>query len=529
MASTLADPTNYLNPPGAGPLRPGGVSVGSPTPEADLPSTPSPAVKKQMPALTIARDLSGGNERVKACGPLYLPKAPGESQANYAIRLARSVFFNVFGKAIEGLCGFVFAKDPVLGDDVPAIIKEHWENIDLQGTHGDVFARDLLHDDLTAGHCAIHVEYPQTDGTQTAADERGPNAIRPYWIPIKKDNIVSWRTANENGRLVLSQLVLKECQYVADGRFGEKEQERYRVLYRENGVVGWVLLEITKERTVLMVDGGTYPTQTEIPVAEIVSSGRESMFVSDPPLIDLGYLNIAHYQMWSDYAIGIHKTNVPVLTLMGFIDGSGETPTQVVVGPNTVLQTTNVEAKAAYISHDGAALGATKQALDDLKSDMAILSIAMLAPSKRAAETAEAKRIDKAAESSALAVTARGLQDGFERALGFHAKYLRIASGGGSLSINRDFDNTVLDAATMSAMADFAVKLNVPVRTILEELQKGGRFVGVNLDELEQEIEANQAAAQDQARMDAEHAAQLAADAAAANGGQGPAPKQVAA
>ena len=75
---------------------------------------------------------------------------------------------------------------------------------------------------------------------------------------------------------------------------------------RNEGVVGWALLEVTEKKTVIQVGEGTYPTQAEIPVSEIVTSGRVSMFESSPPLLDLAYLNVAHYQQWSDYATSIH-------------------------------------------------------------------------------------------------------------------------------------------------------------------------------------------------------------------------------
>jgi hypothetical protein len=96
----------------------------------------------------------------------------------YSVRLQRAAFFNVFRHTITGLAGFVFRIPPTLDEDVPVVIagKESedegtetegiWENIDNAGTHGDVFARDLLVDAMIAGHAAILVEYPQTGGAQ---------------------------------------------------------------------------------------------------------------------------------------------------------------------------------------------------------------------------------------------------------------------------------------------------------------------------------------------------------------------------
>lgn len=501
------DPFNVGNQPGNGPLRAGGVSVSSPSgssDEANLPSSWSKAAARQKPALTIMRDTVAGPERIRECGQTYLPKDPGEQPAAYTNRLNRSVFFSVTGETVQGLTGFVFAKDPVLSDDVPEPIRQQWENIDNAGTHGDVFCRESFSDALTAGHAGILVEFPKTNGQQTAADEQ--SAIRPYWVPILKDNIVSWRTQVVDGKTYLTQLVLKECVMVPNGAFGEKEQTRYRVLYNDlqTGVVGVRVMEVTDDKRVLLVDEGTYPTQTEIPFAEIPTSGRVSMLESKPPLLDLAFLNIAHYQQWSDRAISVHKTCVPIWVEAGVDPSEDGKPAPIVLGPNSARTSTNPSFKAGYQSHDGAALSQVTAVIDELKSDMATLGLSMLAPTKRVAETAEAKRIDKAASDSKLGVAARGLQDGIERALHFHARYLKLDSGG-SIKINRDFESSVMTPEVMSAYALLAEKLGIPVRVILKKLQEGGRIPeDENLDDLEEEIATNEAAKAEQQRLEAE-------------------------
>jgi hypothetical protein len=276
-------PSDYGNRPGDGPLRLNGQAVADILQPGDLPSTVSEAAERQQPAVTLLRDVVAGPERIRDAGSAYLPQAPGEDPKNYRARLLRSVFANFTGRTLEGLVGQVFRVDPLLSDDVPATIKTQWENIDLAGTHGDVFLRALFQDALTSGHTGILVEYPKTEGTQDHAAERS-GAVRPYWVPIKKEDILSWRTAVINGQTVLTQLVLKECTMVPAGRFGEKEQTRYRVFTREHGVVAFELLEIADDKkTVIQVDAGTYPTQEEIPFAEIVTSGRQSILDSKPP------------------------------------------------------------------------------------------------------------------------------------------------------------------------------------------------------------------------------------------------------
>ena len=497
------DPTNYGNEPGQGPLRVGGKQVSGDTATnatANLPSTPIKAVEAQSTALKLVRDLEGGQIQVKAQGSAYLPKAPGEEYLNYQDRLARSVFYNAFMQTVQGLTGFIFRRDPQLEEDTPEVFKADWENIDNAGTHGDVFARDITQDALIAGHAAILVEYPVTGGTQNAAEEA---EIRPYWIPIRKDDIVSWRTASIKGRTVLTQLVIRESTMVPEGAFGEKEQLRYRVFYNAEGQVGFALLEETKERKVIVVDQGIYPTQDEIPVAEITTSGRKSMFESQPPLIDLAHLNVAYYQMWSDHATSTHMTNVPIIFTAG-VPMTDEQGNALVIGPNSGIHADDPSAKAEYVSHDGAALAESRAFMSDVKAEMATVGLSMLSPDKRTAETAEGKRIDKSSQDSKLGVTARGSQDGLERAAVFHLKYYRIDQPI-SIKVNRDFENLALSAQEISAYAGLVSQGLLSIETLWARLLEGNALPeDFDEDEERAKIEAQRAIEEAQAQVEFE-------------------------
>jgi len=482
--STLADPTNRGNKPGDGPLRAGG-KPGQILSEEDLPSTRSPQSAKQLPAVSMLRDLYLGTEAVRAAGANYLPQAPGEKPKDYNVRLIRSVFANFFRTTVDGLCGLVFRVDPVLNDDVPPKIAGdrtkkgkggHVENIDNEGTHIDVFCRDIAADAMTTGHSAIFVEFPKTRGDETRADEDA-FGIRPYWLPIKKENILSWRTTVENGVRLLTQVVLQEKTVAPIGTYGEGEVTRYRVLYRDEGVVGFRLLEVNEKNAVVEVDAGLYPTQDEIPIAEVQTSGSRGLFVSHPALLDFGYLNVAHYQQASDYVYAMYKTCAPILfgkCIPGAFDEMGKPVKEVVIGPNTSLFSPDPNGDLKYVSHDGASLGSCKQALDDLKADMGTLGLQMLAPQKRVAETFGAQKLAKSTSDSALSVNARALQDGIEKALYFHARYMGLESGG-SVTINRDFEGILMESNVMSAFAQL-VNAGMPPEPVVRALMAGGRL-----------------------------------------------------
>jgi hypothetical protein len=500
-------PTDSGNRPGDGPLHQGGVPLADPLPPGDLPNAVSKAAERQATAVTLMRDVLAGPERIRDCGSAYLPQDPGEDPSNYKARLHRSAFVNFTGRTLNALVGQVFRVDPVMGEDVPTEIAGtkgetkreggHWENIDNAGTHGDVFARALFTDAMGAGHAGILVEFPNTDGTQSHGQERS-GAIRPYWVPIRKDDIVSWRTAVVDGLTVLTQLVLKECTMVPAGQFGEKEQERFRVfnLDVESGEVSFRLLQIGEDKkSIITIANGPYPTQTEIPFAEVVTSGRCGLLESKPPLLDLAYLNLAHYQTDSDHETSIHKTCVPVYVETGVEPEEGG----VIIGPNTVRQHSNPAATAQYVSHDGAALGEVLKKLEAREAQMGALGMSMLTPQKQNAETATAHRQDKGAEDSDLAVGARGLQDGLERALGFHARYLKKPSGG-SITINRDFDQATMQSEMLTAWAGAVSNAGVPAKYMIADMQKGKLIPPEeDAEAIADEMAANQAAADEAA------------------------------
>lgn len=500
----LDDRTNYGNRPGDGPLRPAGQSPDSKTSapgltDADLPSTTSSVVRAMREAITIMRDLWGGTLVMRAKTTAYLPSAPGELSSDYMARVMRAVLYNALKRTVEGLTGFVFRRDVQLGDDMPPVIAEHMEDVDLAGTHLDVFARNIMQDALLMGHAGILVDFPSEGGAAlTLADEQRAG-LRPYWVAIRKDDIVSWRSTVEQGTAILTQLVLRESRRVPMGAFGEREDEQYRVLTRTlvDGVpvVAFKVLCVLPTKAVQTVSEGVYGNQTKIPFVEVVSPGTTALLVSTPPLLDLALLNVAHYQMWSDYATSIHKTCVPIFFGAGFSDiGPDGAPAPLLLGPSTGLITSNPQAKAEYVSHTGAAHGSVKDALTDLKAQMGALGIAMLAPQTRAAETAEAKRLDKSTGDSTLGVAARALQDALEEALDFHAAYLKLPDGG-SVIVNRDFDSIAMEPAVMMAYVAAAKDAGLPVRLLLDAWQAGGRIdPDVDLDRLEFEMQAEQAA-----------------------------------
>lgn len=467
------------------------------TPDEERPDKPNADAKAQEPALALCRDVSRGTLHLRDQGRTYLFQAPGEINADYDIRLSRSVLFNAFARTIKGLAGMVFRRDPVLEDDVPAKIAGDYENIDLAGTHGDVFLRRLCEDSLEAGHALILVDYPDLGGRVLPRDIEASLGARPYWVHIKKDDIVSWRTENVAGRTMLAQIVIREASMEPKGKYGEAKVERYRAFTREDGAVRFDVYRKVDDK-IIPERSGIVANQERIPIAEVTTSGRRRLLVSDPPLLDLATINVAHYQTLSDQLNALHKANSPILVIVGREMMSQEAQGEkVVVGPSWGLDLPQ-GADAKYIEPTGAALGASRTQLQDFETQMARLGLSMLQQETRAAETAEAKRIDKSEGDSALSVTARGLQDAIELALEFHARHRGLPEGG-SVTINRDFEELELTPDEVRMYSELVSSGQLSLDTMYAMLARGERLP----EDFDPEAEKDKIAAGDMGRPQA--------------------------
>ena len=437
------------------------------TPDADRPDYHSGVVKAMAPDVAVVRDVAAGYAAIKAKGETYLPRHPKETRENYAIRLARPTFFNAFTRTLDGLVGMVFRKSPVLGDDVPKPVIGHWENIDKEGNHGDVFLKTLFADAVEAGHCAVLIDYPRIPaGRVTLADEQALD-LRPYWVHIRKEDIINFRTRRgAGGERILEQITLRFTSYEADGLFGDKPVVRFRVYRRTAAGIIWETWQLGTDGIPmpLLDEQGTIAKLTEIPV--VVIYGRQiGYFQSRPPLLDLAQLNILHYQTNADYFHALHIALVPVPVMTGGIEGSLE------VGPNAFLALP-AGATFAYVETTGAALATARTALEDLEGQMAVMGLSLLQGEKRAAETAEAKRLDKSEKDSALSTMARALQDGVEEALRFHAQYLGLPDGG-SVLVNHDFADEALDPAEIQVLGEAVARGQLSLETMWQKLAEG--------------------------------------------------------
>ena len=409
----------------------------------------------------MTRALLGGTYAMRERGETYLPKYPAEEKADYDIRLKRSVLTNYYEMTVKHLVGKAFSKPLVLKDDVPPQIVAWCEDVDLQGSHINDFAAELFREALGMGFASIFVDYPKGLQGATLAEERAMGA-RPYMAMINAESILGVRTTGRANEIELARI--EEQSVEADGRYGEKIVNRVRVLFPG----GYELYEKVKDDEYILVDEGVMTPLKRVPLIPVYGQ-KVSSWVGKPPLLDLAYKNIQHYQTDSDHDNALRVASFPILAVSGW---DSETDPKIRVGPNIVLATSDPQGKYYYVENSGSSLNAGRQRLEDLKADMATMGIQMLMPKASGGNaTATETQVKYAEATSDLQRMAFGLKDALENALMLMAEWVGLPDGG-SIELRGHF-TMPRDAATEAqALISLRNSGEITSHTLLSELKR---------------------------------------------------------
>lgn len=439
----------------------------------DSPAVRSPEYNQMASGWTLVNDLKGGTPRLRQACETYLPRFPLENKDAYAGRVRSSVLYPAYKHTVRGMEGMVFRKNLRVGDDVPVKLRGTEgergsgiiENVDLQGTHLDLFARQVFRDSFD-GHSFILVDMPKKlPPGATYADEKKLKH-RPRWIRYRAEQAVNWEMDYTSGVPRLGQITFEERVTRKTGTYSRAPITRWRVLrpgsyelFEEREIGG-------KVEIVRYEDGET--SLKEIPVS-IVYGEKLAALHSEPPLLDLAYLNIAHFQLKSDLRNILHVANVPILVRINARVDDKNKP-QPISSNRIVDVQQNGDLK--YVEHNGRAVPHARTEVLDLQYEMSVIGLSHLARKAEVEVTATESLLDAAETTGSLSVQARSLQDGLEGALAHSAQFMGLGDDGGSIAVNKNFQNLQLDAGKISALSTLVEKNQLSILTMWALLER---------------------------------------------------------
>lgn len=433
--------------------------------------------------------LMNGTAAMRAGDGAFLPKFPNEEPDAHGARIARATLFPAFRRTVSVMAGKPFSKPLTFSEATPVEIKgvtsaagqreqAGWaDDIDREGVNLHTFASEMMVEALAYGLCGILVEAPKPIDTGkpviTRQDEKD-NGVRPYFVRVRHDQILGWRIQRVNGKAVLAQLRIAETATEADGEYGERLVERVRVLTPG----AWSVYQKAEKAG---PDGKPLWDEIEHGVSGLnvipfvpLYGFRIAYMLGVSPLLDLGYLNVKHWQSQSDQDTILHVARVPVLFAKGFEDSDAIT-----IGASTAVKTTNATADMKWVEHSGAAIGAGKESLADLEQQM-IQAGAELLVKKPGNRTATESANDAEANRTDLQRIAEGFEDGLDQALQFMADYAKLGSGG-NVSLFKDFGAANLADASGQLVLSMRDGDLISDATAINEMKRRGEL-GAEVD-----------------------------------------------
>jgi hypothetical protein len=412
------------------------------------------AMQKHWPMI---RALNSGTSAMREGGKTYLPQWPNEADDSYKNRLATATLYPAFSRTVDVMASKPFSRPLAYGEDVPPNILDWCNDIDQQGRNLHAFAADTMRECVAYGLSGILVDYPQANEIRTVADA-AIAGVRPYFARYAPGTILGWKTEKVNGADRLIQLRLLESVTVDDGEFGTKQIEQVRVLLP--GV--WQLWRKVEGKEDWMIfDEGT-TSLNEIPFVFFYGI-RKGFGVGLPPLLELAYQNVEHWQSSSDQQTILHVARVPILTITGADEA------QVTVGAASAIKLP-IGGSMAFVEHSGAAIEAGRVSIQDMEERMRQTG-AELIVLKPGEVTATQVQSENEANKCTLQRICEVFEDGLDQCLQFMADWVGAPTGG-SISLFTDFGAATLGEASAELLLKANQSGNISNETMFEEWKR---------------------------------------------------------
>lgn len=442
--------------------------------DEDQVNTKSAAVSAMEEAWLLVDDLRGGTAAMRKAGQRRMPKFPQENDDAYRARLGTATLFPAYSKTCTDLAAKPFSRPITLSEEMPPEQEKWTENIDKMGRNLAQFCSELLEFAIAYGQAHVFIDFPVNPGAKTKKEE-DDLGLRPYFVTVKATQLLGWR-ADEDGKLL--QVRFKEIVREPSGVYGDKEVDQVRVLE----VGKWATYRKSSDGKTWDIHKRGATTLDSVPFVTVYGR-RIGLLMSQPPMIELAYMNVKHWQSQSDQDNILHVARVPILTASGVDDQFTLT-----VGTQAAVKLPP-GADLSFTEHTGAAIGAGKISLDDLKDEMRQAGAELLVQ-RPTARTATEIKSDNASNLSDLQRVVQDMEDNIDLALEYMAKWKRLPTVGTVTIYNEFLSPTGGDSATADVLAAVAAGI-LSKESAFGELKRRGTINSeASWDDEKERIEA---------------------------------------
>lgn len=418
-------------------------------------------------------DVLAGEKSIKSAGEIYLPRLGGQSPDEYDRYKQRGTFFGATYRTSGAFHGAIMRRPPTIEN--PGIMTDLKDKFTKDGKSFNTFASTLVHELIDYGFCGVMVDL--ASGTES----------RPYATLYKATDIINSASSMVNGKEQLVWLTLKESTYEANPEdpydFIEVDFIREYFLDINNNQVVVRLWKYNTDinewiRTPLMNSNKEFvdellPTRVGgkkldfIPF-EFFGAISNSRIPPKPPLLDLAYLNVKHWQVTVDYYHGLHFCALPTPWAAGFPKDMS-----FYVGPEKALISTDPQAHCGYLEFTGQGMEAVRKAIEDLEKDMAVVGARVLEEQKRQTEASETVRLRSSGDMATLASIVASAEEGTKTIVSYMSYWMGMTMEPVSIKFNTDFISARLTSDEIIALVNAIQTGEISQNTFLYQLKEG--------------------------------------------------------
>lgn len=409
----------------------------------------------------LMEDCLEGQGAITKRGTTYLPKlSDHQSDNSYKAYKNMGVFLGATAITISGLTGIIMRKPPNIESNIEL---DQSKPVTLEGLNFIGLCKLCASKLLTYGYLGCLVDIPKGGG-------------EPYVVQYDPSNIINVQVTYIDGKETLTMVVLKETiSNPSEDEFETTSQDRYRVLRLVNGIYS-VELWVSKDNKSIeweVVDV-TIPSimgkELDFIPFVFLGSVSNSSQPSKPPLLDLAYLNIKHWQLSTDYYYGLHICALPTPWAAGFEIGQSS---EFYIGPSKAWVSEDPAARCGYLEFTGAGMDAVRKGLEGIVRQMALVGSRMLEESKNVGEAAEAVERRQSSDIAALSGVATSLDNGMSQILKFMLIFKNKFDATVKVSVNRDFVSSRLTPQDIQALLSALIQGSLSLDTFLYNLKQG--------------------------------------------------------
>lgn len=419
------------------------------------------ALKAKM---KIIDDLLGGTQKMRQAGQTYLYKMKMEEEESYKNRLGRSTLYPALRETLSQMLGRVFF-NPINVENVHKQIEPLFDDIDLEGNNLDVFASRWFYASLAYGVSYCLVDFMRIENARSLAEEKAQNA-RPYLVHIKPQQVLGFKTAKIRGKTAFTQFRYKESVTEDDGEFGTKQVD-YIYVYEIGRVRKYKETESGAELVADMQITAQNVPLAFVPIVPFITKPTDVWGMGEPPLMELAYLNIKHWQSQSDQDNILNIARVPLLAIF-----SDTEIRSLEIGASAI--SLPKESTMQFIEHSGSSIDAGLTSLKELEDQMKTAGAKLLTKTALAMTDSQAK--DEAGkEISQLRYYANKFEDALDLAFEYIGHWLGIGVDEvGTSQISGNIDNDLDPNASMATIIQLRNAGVISNHSTFEEAKRRG-------------------------------------------------------